>query len=306
MIGRRNWRSRREPTVSTPSLTPLQQATDELTERRAARSLACVAIRESVRVSIKPDDRLADDVVHPHQALALDLWRGQDFADRNRGRAWSWVPFYDGELDGTADTPESIAARMARTYPLSGDEQSDRDAMKADPAGQIAWLSGVLAARVHAYPVWQHTFFEDHSVRVDLISEVTSLTKRARDLRDKTDLLGPAPKGHLRCDDEVATAYIEKARVLDRGIDAALERLQSLDRYCDIVAGIQRRKNKYDWMQRANSIDDLELLIDDDVDRRQSVSVREAGTMSEMLAAVYLDTLTPITDSLTLAPTTSD
>ncbi|WP_296390107.1 hypothetical protein [Williamsia sp.] len=257
-----------------------------------------------MRVSIKTDDRLADDVVHSHQALALDLWRGQDFTDRNRGRAWSWVPFYDGELDDTPDTAESIAARMNRTYTLSGDEQSDRDAMKADPAGQISWLSGVLAARIHTYPVWQDRFFDDHGVRVDLISEVTSLTQRALNLRDKTDVLGPAPKGHLRSDDEVVAAYIEKARVLDRGMDAALERLQSLDRYCDIVAGIQRRKNKYDWMERANSIDDLELLIDDDLDRRQSDSVREAGTMSEMLAAVYLDTLTPITESLTLAPVT--
>ncbi len=43
------------------------------------------------------------------------------------------------------------------------------------------------------------------------------------------------------------------------------------------------------------------MLIDDDLDRRQSDQLREAGTMSEMLAAVYLDTLAPITEALTLA-----
>lgn len=298
--GGRGWvRALRTP---TPPASPLQQITLEQTERRTARATACLGIRESVRVSIKAGDHLAADVVHPHQALVLDVWHGKAFADRNRDRAWSWVPFYNGELDDTPDTPESLAARLNRTYKLSGDEQSDLTAMKNDHLGQIAWLSGTLAARIHAYPVWQHSFFDDHGVRVALAAEVSSLTQRAKALHDKLDLLGPKPHGQLASDDEVVATFIEKSRILDRGVDAVFDRLRSLDAYCDIIAGIQRRKTKYDWMERANSIDEFELLIDDDLDRRQSDGVREAGTMSEMLAAVYLDTLAPLTESLTLAP----
>ncbi|KQS00735.1 hypothetical protein ASG12_07690 [Williamsia sp. Leaf354] len=286
------------PTAPTPTETPLQALARELTSHYVERSKRSTAIRDATKASIKKRDRLADRDVHALEAVALDVWHGRDFARRNRSRAWSWVPFYDGELDPTPDTPDTTAARLRRTYTLSGDEQKDHAAMVADPIGQFAVTAAVLAARINAYPVWRHDFFDEHSVRIDLANEVSVFTDRARRLRHTQKVLGPQPTGDLRHDTKVVDTYISKATAIDRGIGALMERLEALDSYCDVVASIQRRKNKYDYLARLNGIDDLELLVDDDLDRRESERVRDAGSLSDALAVVYLDTRAPLTKTL--------
>lgn len=230
--------------------------------------------------------------------MALDVWCGRDFTNRNRSRSWSWVPFYTGDLDATPDNDETVAARIARTYPLSGSEKTEHADMLADAVGTIAATAGTLAARINAYGVWRLGFFDEHSVRVDLTDEVTQVTQRARRLRHQQKVLGPQPQGELRGDDEVVQLYVEKATAIERAVGALYERLTALDSYCDVVASIQRRKNKYDYLARLNGIDDLELLVDDSMDRHETTQIREAGSISDALAAVYLDSLAPLTATL--------
>lgn len=200
------------------------------------------------------------------------------------------MPIYTGELDSTPDTPESVAERLCRSYRLSGSEKSDHAEMLADPVGQIAVTAGALAACIHACSVWRHTFFDEHSVRLDQATEPTALTDRARRLRHQQKILDPQPAGELLSDDEVVSLNIDKATAIDPGIGALMERLEALDGFCNVVASIQRRKNKYDYLSRPRAIDDFELLIDDVVDRRESQRVRDAGTLSDALTVVYLDT----------------
>ncbi len=218
--------------------------------------------------------------------MALDVWCGREFTDRNRSRGWNWVPFYTGDLDATPDTDETVAARVARTYALGGDEKAEHADMLVDPVGTIAATAGTLAARINTYRVWRLEFFDEHSVRVDLTEEVNQVTKRARRLRHQQKVLGPQPQGELRSDDEVVRLYVEKATAIERAVGALYERLTALDSYCDVVASIQRRKNKYDYLARLNGIDDLELLVDDSMDRHETTQIREAASISDALAAV--------------------
>lgn len=233
-----------------------------------------------------------------YEAMALDVWCVREFADRNRSRGWSWVPFYTGELDATPDTDETIAARIARTYPLGGSEKSEHADMVADPVGTIAATAGTRAARIAAYAAWRLDFFDEHSVRVDLTDEVTKVAQRARRLRHQQRVLGPQPQGELRSDDEVVRLYVEKATAIEQAVGALYERVIALDSYSDVVASIQRRKSKYDYLARLNGIDDLELLIDDTMDRHETTQIRDAGSLSDALAAVYLDSLAPLSATL--------
>jgi hypothetical protein len=230
--------------------------------------------------------------------MALDVWCGREFTDRNRSRGWSWVPFYNGELDATPDTDETVAARIARSYSLGGGEKAEHADMLADLVGTIAATAGTLAARINAYGVWRLEFFDEHSVRVDLTDEVTQVAQRARRLRHQQKVLGPQPQGELRSDEEVVRLYVEKATAIDRAVSALHHRLTALDSYCDVVASIQRRKNKFDYLARLNGIDDLELLVDDSMDRHETTQIREAASISDALAAVYMDSLAPLTETL--------
>ncbi|WP_052688539.1 hypothetical protein [Williamsia herbipolensis] len=208
------------------------------------------------------------------------------------------MPFYTGDLDATPDTDTTVAARIARTYPLGGGEKAEHATMLADPVGTMAATVGTLAARITTYGVWRLDFFDDHSVRVDLTDEVTRVTQRARRLRHQQKVLGPQPQGELRNDDEVVRLYIEKATAIERAVGALYERLVALDSYCDVVAGIQRRKNKYDYLARLQGVDDLELLIDDSMDRHETTQIREAASISDALATVFLDSLAPLSTTL--------
>ena len=204
---------------------------------------------------------------------------------------WSWVPFYTGDLDATPDTDETVAARIARTYSLGGSEKAEHAGMLADPVGTIAATAGTVAARINTYSVWRLDFFDEHSVRVDLTEEVTQVTQRARRLRHQQKVLGPPPQGELRSDDEVVELFVEKATAIERAVGRLYERLTALDSYCEVVASIQRRENKYDYLARLNGIDGLQLLVDDSMDRHETTQIREAGSISDALATIFVGSL---------------
>lgn len=283
-----------------PESSLLRLAAD-LKAANAERTKWCESTRSATRRSFPKDRRPEDGRLLGFEALALDIWCGREFTDRNRSRGWSWVPFYTGDLDATPDTDDTVAARLNRSYPLNGDEKAQHAGMLADPAGTLAATAGTLAARISAYAVWRHEFFDEHSVRVDLTAEVTQVAQRARRLSHQQKVLGPQPQGELRDDEEVVRLYIEKAGTIDGAIGALHERLTALDEYCDVVAEIQRRKKRYDYLARLNGIDDLELLVDDSMDRRESQEIRDAGTLSQALAAMYVETLTPLSATLASA-----
>ncbi|KQS00724.1 hypothetical protein ASG12_07630 [Williamsia sp. Leaf354] len=48
---------------------------------------------------------------------------------------------------------------------------------------------------------------------------------------------------------------------------------------------------------RLDFFDDPELLIDDSMDRHETTQIREAGSISDALAAVFLDSLAPLRHS---------
>ncbi len=263
------------------------------------RRTTCDGIRDTVAASIAVEDRLADDTVAGHLVLALDIWRGADFTERNRSTGWSWVPFVSA--DDTPDTDETRAARLTRTYGLDGAEKEALTEMRKDPIGQIAFVAGLVAARIHAYPAWELSFFDERNVRVDLAAEVRATATSAVGLRDQRELLGRPPIGHLRADADVVGVYIEKARVLDRRADGLVERLQAFADYRAVVAGIQRREDKRHWFERVGGIDDFEHAVDDVVTRSEVERIRRVAGDSETLAELYLDSLAPLTASLTVA-----
>ncbi|WP_299575174.1 hypothetical protein [uncultured Williamsia sp.] len=287
--GRRRWAGARRAAASAQPTTPkppLVRLAADLKAANAERTTWCESTRSSARRSFPKERRPENGHVLGYEAMALDVWCGREFTDRNRSRGWNWVPFYTGDLDATPDTDETVAARVARTYALGGDEKAEHADMLVDPVGTIAATAGTLAARINTYRVWRLEFFDEHSVRVDLTEEVNQVTKRARRLRHQQKVLGPQPQGELRSDDEVVRLYVEKATAIERAVGALYERLTALDSYCDVVASIQRRKNKYDYLARLNGIDDLELLVDDSMDRHETTQIREAASISDALAAV--------------------
>ncbi|MGV9714336.1 hypothetical protein ACWDTI_27180 [Gordonia sp. NPDC003424] len=160
--------------------------------------------------------------------------------------------------------------------------------MRTQTLGQFAFLAGVIAARIHAYPLWQWPLFDDHHVRLDLEAQVTAITASAAAL-------------HLRSDADVIGAYIEKARALDRRAEGILERLNAFAEYRAVVAGIQEREDKRVWLDRVGAIDDFESSVDEVVNRGQTEHIRGVAVESEFLAAMYLDTLEPLTASLAVA-----
>ena len=119
---------------------------------------------------------------------------------------------------------------------------------------------------------------------VDLTDEVTQVAQRARRLRHQQKVLGSQPQGELRSDDEVVRLYVEKATAIEQAVGALCERVTALDSYCDVVASIQRRKNKYDYLARLNG-------IDDSMNRHETTQIREGGSISDALATVDADSL---------------
>ena len=140
--------------VGQPSApkSPLVRLAADLKAANAERTTWCESTRNSARRSFPKERRPKDGQMLGYEAMALDVWCVREFADRNRSRGWSWVPFYTGELDATPDTDETIAARIARTYPLGGSEKSEHADMVADPVGTIAATEGTLAAHRRGHP----------------------------------------------------------------------------------------------------------------------------------------------------------
>ncbi len=179
----------------------------------------------------------------------------------------------------------------------SHDGTDDPDQFRHDPAGQIALTAGLVADRVSDYPAWQLDFFDRHGVRVDLGAEVTALTTSAANVRDQIDILGEAP-AFLSADDEVVDTYVAKALLLSRRLDGLVERLDALAEYQQIVASIQHRQDKREWLDRVSAIDEFENEVDAQWDRSEADRMRTAADESEMLASIYLDALAPLAKAL--------
>lgn len=196
-------------------------------------------------------------------------------------------------------------ARLDRVYRLDDSDKAELEQMRKSLEGQFAFVAGVIAARIHAYPAWQLDFFDDRQVRLDLTAQVTSIAAGAASLRDQRAVLGPPPAGHLGKDNHVIGVYIEKARVLDRRADGVLERLRAFAEYRAVVARIQEREEKRSWLDRVGAIDELDTAVDDVINQGETERLRAVAVDSELLSSLYLDTLEPLTASLTVAEMTN-
>ncbi|MEE3851805.1 hypothetical protein VZC37_15790 [Gordonia sp. LSe1-13] len=178
-----------------------------------------------------------------------------------------------------------------------GGDADDTAQLRNDPIGQIAVTAGLVADRVSDFPAWKLDFFDRHGVRVDLGREVTELTTSAANVRDQIDLLGEPPT-HLSTDDDVVETYIAKSLMLSRRLDGLVERVGALGEYQQIVAAIQQRQDKRDWLDRVSAIDDFENEVDAQWDATEADRMRSTADESETLASIYLDALAPLAKTL--------
>ncbi|MDY6812029.1 MAG: hypothetical protein SW127_23985 [Actinomycetota bacterium] len=173
----------------------------------------------------------------------------------------------------------------------------DVDRLRNESIGQIAATAGLVADRVSDYPAWKLDFFDRHGVRVDLAAEVTALATSAANVRDQISLLGDPPT-NLAADHDVVTTYAAKAQLLSRRLDGLVERLGALGEYQQIVAAIQQRQDKRDWLDRVSAIDDFENEVDAQWDATEAGRMRNTADESEVLASIYLDALAPLAKTL--------
>ncbi|MDF3281605.1 MULTISPECIES: hypothetical protein [unclassified Gordonia (in: high G+C Gram-positive bacteria)] len=276
---------------------PLDVFTAEQRDQRRDRRSECQRIRRVTDAATHQGDATEGGHFAGHVVLVHDVWRGADFTLRNRAVGMGWLPFVD--VPEHHETAAAATARLDRAYRLNGEEKETLELIDEDDAGQIALAIGQIAARIHRYPAWRLPFFDENGVRVDLTAEVTEVTTAAKRLRAQREILGPAPFGALRADDLIVSTYIAKARTLDTRVDGLMDRLRALAEYRTVVARIQERHDKQEWMARVDAIDDFDHAVESELDRHHGDDIRGAANESELLASVYLDTLTPLTATLT-------
>ncbi|RPA06207.1 hypothetical protein [Gordonia sp. OPL2] len=173
----------------------------------------------------------------------------------------------------------------------------DRDRLRNDSIGQVAVSAGMVADRVTDYPAWKLDFFDRHGVRVDLAAEVVALATSAANVREQVTLLGQPPT-HLRTDHDIVETYTAKARLLSRRLDGLVERLEALAEYQQIVAAIQHRLDKREWLDRVSAIDEFEHEVDAQRDTTEADRIRTTADESDLLASIYLDALAPLAKRL--------
>ncbi|AZG47172.1 hypothetical protein [Gordonia insulae] len=232
------------------------------------------AIDASAEVPDDPFAQLADDL----RAARARRWSRcraiQEFAEPTESRRY---------LDLAVDTW------------TGGSDDSAQ--LRNDPIGEIAISAGMVADRVSDYPAWKLAFFDLHGVRVDLAAEVVALTTSAAHVHEQVALLGEPPT-HLRADEDVVDTYTAKALLLSRRLDGLVERLGALGEYQQIVAAIQQRQDKRDWLDRVSAIDEFENEVDAQWDVSEADRMRATADESEMLASIYLDALAPLAKTL--------
>jgi hypothetical protein len=263
--------------------SPVRAAQRAKVTRHRARATECERIEMEARAS---DDGV--DIPHGHnsgfETLVVDVWNGDDFTLRHRAVGLGWLPFV-GKPEHV-ETPEITRGRLDRTYPLNGDEKHQLAKIRATDGGRIALAAAEVAAHIHRYPVWHSGVFDDVHSRVDLVSEVTSLTNAAIELRDQTRLTD-VPVGNVGRDDEIVAVYVQKTELLQSRADALLDRLRALHDLRGVVAQIQQEQNKYDWLDRANTIDDINTAADAVADSLHAVDLRDRARASEAVARIY-------------------
>ncbi len=284
-------------TFRKPPPTPLQQLAADRRNHRERRNALCDTItRQSTLPMVQ---RPGDGEYAGFATMVADVWLGRDFTLRARAVGLSWLPFVDAPEHH--ETAEIARERLNRNYRLGDDERKALQVMSRKQAGRIAVTAAHVADSIHRAPVWERDFFDLHSVRVDLTAEITYLTEAAKTLAEQDKLLGPAPIAQRALDAEIVGVYIEKSRILDERIDALLARLEALDAYRAIVTEVQRRADRQDWLDRVNTIDDLDSAASAVADHHHADALRDTAVESRAWAQVYLPNLGSLTARLTAA-----
>ena len=217
---------------------------------------------------------------HGYLVLAWDQWTGNDFADRPVGSS-GWFSSQDGPAD------HSLPARLAHGYALSDEDKTALRRLQNHSLGQFPWVAAQIVHRIASRPVWEHDFFDEHAVRLDLVDELSAIGARARALNAQQAQLGPAPTGDLSEHAEVVDLYIRKADHLDEAVDQLLERVSALAAYAEMVDRVQAMHRDQLYRARLESSDDLEHLVETEVDRHESARVQQAAADSAAATALF-------------------
>lgn len=217
---------------------------------------------------------------HGYLVLAWDQWTGNEFADRPV-RSSGWFSSQDGPAD------DSLPARLAHDYVLADEDKTALRRLQNHSLGQFPWVAAQIVHRIAGRPVWEHDFFDEHAVRLDLVDELTAIGARARALNAQQAQLGPAPSGDLREDPDVVDLYVRKADLIDEAVDQLLERVSALASFAEMVDRVQAMHRDQRYRARLESSDDLEQMVETEVDRHESARVQQAAADSAAATALF-------------------
>ncbi|GAA4674689.1 hypothetical protein [Gordonia humi] len=225
------------------------------------------------------------------ETLVVDVWDGRDFTLRHRAVGLGWLPFVGPPEHH--ETPEITRGRLERVYKLNDDERRAHAQVRDTDGGRIAIAAAVVAARIYRYPVWHEGVFDTVHTRVDLVDEVTYLTKAAAEIDDRLKAVRP-PAGESVRDSDVVAVYVQKSGLLQARLDGLLDRLRALDELRGAVARAQVQADKTDWLDRAGTIDDVDTAADAIADSLYAIDMRDRARASEAAAGLrFAPTGTP-------------
>ncbi|MCF8590391.1 hypothetical protein [Gordonia liuliyuniae] len=275
--------SRGVPLSLVRTFSPVRAAQQESAARHRRRTAECERFEASARAS---GHAVEQGHFSGFETLAVDVWMRRDFTLRHRAVGLGWIPFVPKPEHH--ETREVTRGRLERAYRLNDEERTVVQVLHADDGGRIAIAAAVVAARIYRYPVWHSGLFEDVYARVDLADEVTYLTRAATEIRDQFGR-AEAPTGPMASDEDVVALYIQKSNLLQSRLDALLERLRALDELRTVVARLQTRSDKNDWLDSAGSLDDVDVGADAVADSLYAVDIRDRAKSAEAAAAIHFE-----------------
>ncbi|WOC11277.1 hypothetical protein [Gordonia sp. MP11Mi] len=275
--------SRGVPLALVRTFSPVRAVQQERAARHRRRSAECDRFETSARAS---GHAVKEGHFSGFETLAVDVWMRRDFTLRHRAVGLGWIPFVPKPEHH--ETPETTRGRLERAYRLNDEERTVAQAMCADDGGRIAAAAAIVAARIYQFPVWHSGLFDGLYARVDLVAEVTYLASAATEVRGQFTRAEP-PTGPMASDVDVVALYVQKSGLLQGRLDALLERLRALDDLRTVVARLQARSDKNDWLDSAGSLDDVDVGADAVADSLYAIDIRDRAKSAEAAAAMRFE-----------------
>lgn len=173
---------------------------------------------------------------------ALKAWRGSAVADPSSPRR---------------EKVRKIVDR-GRGVDHLGAEHAELLSLRSATRGRVVHAVVVLAAEISSLSAWTSLDTAHRIVRIDLVSEVTSVALSAGKLEAAFVRLGPKPTNHLADDAEVQKIYHERIDALADRQRTLIARLTALRSYLDGLVEIDRELQKVRWIENHGTPDNGE------------------------------------------------